>query len=247
MIRLYKSNMMRLFKNYFFLGGCAIALVLTLMTVKHKLDSVFVFLKGGSPEGIMFFMSAAMVAFFTIFTVIYTNTEYSNGVIRNKITAGFSQTQIYLSHLLTHISAALIMCVFYVLGGVIGGARYKAYYFKANIAFMLALFAYIAVINLIAMRLKNVVVAIVLAMAVLNISFNMVLFGNLVVTALKGKALFIGAVIYNISALGQWFVYTGFADEEVNPGFLVQLALSVIIFVLVTLIGLIKINKRDLA
>ena len=246
MIRIYKANMVRLVKNPFFLGGCALAFLLTLLAATHRMDNILTFLAAGGPDQIMFFMSAAMVAFFTIFTVIYTNTEYSNGVIRNKVISGCSQSQVYLSHYLTNVSAAVIMFVFYCLGGFLGGARYNAYFFKANIAFMFALFAYIAAVNAIAMRLKKVVFAIVASMLLLNTAFNAVMFGNLILSLLEGKALFIGSVIYNLSPLGQWFVYTGFTDETCNPGFAIQMVSSIVMIVLITLIGMLGINKRDL-
>lgn len=246
MIRIYKANIVRLVKNGFFLIGCALAFLLTLLAVKHKMDNILTFLAGGGPDIIMFFMSAAMVAFFKIFTVIFSNVEYSNGVIRNKITAGYSQTQIYLTHYLTHLTAALIMLVFHILGGVIGGARFDAYIFKAYVAFMVSLFAYIAAVNAIAMRLKKIVFAIVASMLLLNAAFNLLMFGNLILSILEGKALMIGSAIYNITPLGQWFVYTGFADDAANPGFAVQIIISIILITVATFLGLIKINKRDL-
>ena len=52
--------------------------------------------------------------------------------------------------------------------------------------------------------------------------------------------------LYNVSALGQWFTKTGFADEVANPGVKAQVLISFVIIIVMTFIGTFRLNKRDL-
>jgi hypothetical protein len=86
----------------------------------------------------------------------------------------------------------------------------------------------------------------IIAFLLLNVNFNMITFGNLMIMISKGVALKIAAVIYNISVLGQWFVHTGLSDEEANPGSIIQIIISICIIALAFIFGTSNINKRDL-
>ena len=121
MFNLYKANLRRLIANIYFIGGCAIALAVTFSFSKNIMSMAF--LGGRSAEVRMFFVSAAMIVFFTLVVPIFTNMEYSDGTIRNKIIAGHSQRNVYLSYLFAYFTQAVIMWSVYMAAGFLGGAK----------------------------------------------------------------------------------------------------------------------------
>lgn len=247
MLHLYKANVRRLLGNIYFIGGCLIALVVTYLFSAQIFTISF--MNGMKSEGRMFFVSAAMVVFFTIIVPVFNNMEYGDGTIRNKVIAGYSQTQIYLSLLLAYLTMAVIMWACYLLAGIAGGARLTGYAIVSNLVILFAVANYIATMMVISFRIKNLIAAVIAAMLVMNVCFNAVLFGNalLMVTDGKGMLQYVMSLIYNISAFGQWFARTGFADDVANPGAPVQILISCIIVAGLTLLGVAGINKRDLA
>ena len=244
MKHLYKANMTRLLQNLLFIGGCAIAFVTTFLVSRNIL--VISFLANRERQDRMFFVSAAMVAFFTIFVPIFTNIEYGDGVIRNKMIAGNTQKQIYFSHLFTHFTAAGIMWGCYMLGGICAGTFPDAKHLRINLVFLLAVLGYIAAIMAISYRLKKIVEVVIFSMLIFSACFNTVMFGNAVIMDTRGNAQKIAAVFYNIPVLGQWFSNTGFADAETNPGTFVQLIISVSVTLILTFLGTRNLKKRDL-
>lgn len=245
MNNLYKANSSRLFHNLLYIAGCLIAIVATAYFTAGNVHNSY-FDKMGE-ESRMLFISAAMIAFFTIFVPIFTNPEYTDGSIRNKIVLGYTQKQIYLSYLFSHFTAAFVMWLFYMAGGIIGGARPTGKTLIANFVILFAVFSYISFLLIISLRLKKMVVVAILSILALNVSYTSVMFGNALLTITEGTSRKIGAIIYNISSLGQWFSNSGFADDFTNPGLHIQLIISLVIILLTTAIGTLAINKRDLA
>ena len=125
MFNIYKGNLVRLVKNFLFVLGCILALVITYLITSGKFPLDF--LKTGKPEDNMFFASAAMVLYYSFFTTIFVTAEYHDGIIRNRIIAGFSQGNVYVASLLAQYSAVLIMFAVYMLGGLLGGAKFDAH------------------------------------------------------------------------------------------------------------------------
>lgn len=244
MFNLYKANMARLFKKSFYIFGLVVALAATYVFTSSTVEISF--LAGAEPVDRMVFVSAAMVAFFTIFVPIFTNSEYTDGVIRNKMISGLSQKEIYVSHLLTEISAAVIMWVCYMVGGILGGAKLDGNHIIADLVILVALFNYIATVLVVSFRLKKLVPVIIFAAIIFNCTFNSVMMGNLALMLTNGTTQKVMSWLYNVSALGQWFTYTGFAAEEAYPGVAAQLLISSVIIVLMTLVGTFRLNKRDL-
>lgn len=248
MINLYRSNMSRFLKNIYFIGGCIIAFTVTLAVASGSF--VFPFLTGASPSMRTFFVSAAMVVYFTVFIPVYTSAEYSDGVIRNKIIAGFSQTQIICSLYLSYISLALIMWACYIAGGMLGGAAPFGDFASANLAILVALMSFIAILMVLSFRLKKTVSVVIAAGVLFTVSFNMVLFGNLILMLLSdsgnGAAAYVASLVYNVNVLGQWFSLTGLADDVANPGIAAQLLISLCCIIAALLIGNLGLNKRDI-
>ena len=248
MLRLYKAYMARFLQNVFFLGGCVIALVVTFAVTSNRI--VFPFLEDLDPSRRMFFVTAAMVAFFTIFVPVFSNMEYTDGVIRNKMIPGFSQKQIFFSQYLSYVSLALIMWLCYLIGGIAGGANPFGEYLTANLVFLVALMSFISVVLMLSFRVTKTVVIIIIAGMMFSASFNMVLFGNLIlmIASDSGNAVaeLIAALIYNVNTLGQWFALSGFADDYANPGTPLQILLSLMVILLMTVLGTLGLKKRDL-
>ncbi|MCR5585456.1 MAG: hypothetical protein K6F63_08505 [Lachnospiraceae bacterium] len=243
MLNIYKANLRRVLKHGFYIFGCIVAFLGTMLSAYMP---IFPFLEGKTPEIRMFFVSAAMVAYFTIFIPIFCNVEYSDGVIRNKVIAGYSQTRIFLGHLLTQFTAVFIMWGFYMLGGLVGGARPKGEELISNIVVLFAVFAYAAVIQALSFRLRKPVPLVVSSAFLFQYCFSSVMFGNAILMNAKGTSAFVGSLIYNIPSLGQWFSRSGFADDIANPGALWQLGMSLLMIAVAGILGLYGIEKRNL-
>ena len=237
--------MRKLIKSKLYIAGLIIAIVVTFLFTNNGLNLGGVF-ERMTMTGRMFFISAAIVAFFTIYTPLFICEEYTEGSIKNKLIAGFTQKQIYGAGLLTQLSAAGIMWVLHFISGLFGGGRPNAEWFLEMLIFLLAIIGYVTVIYSLSFRLEKPIRSTIISFLLLNVNFNMITFGNLLIMISKGVALKIAAVIYNTSVLGQWFVHTGLSDEEANPGSVTQIIISVVIIALALLLGTSKINKRDL-
>lgn len=244
MKNLYKSIMIRIFKNPFYIFGCMAAFAITFI-VAWSNSPIQLPIKGDTNEK-MIFVSAAMVAFFTIFVPLITNTEYSDGVIRNKLILGYTQEDIYKSSLLAHMTAAFVMWGVYMLAGIIAGAKVNSKFILSNIVILLAVLSYVSTMMILAFRLTKMIPLIIGAMFVFQLYFNFVIFGNLFISLSKGVLNKIIVIIYNIPALGQWFSNTYLGEEFNNPGRIIQLLISVLVIIVCTFIGTYKLNKRDL-
>ena len=245
MFNIYKGNLIRLVKNFLFIGGCilAFAITFTIASGRFPID----FLQAGTPEDRTFFASAAMVLYFSFFTTIFVSVEYQDGIIRNRIISGFSQIEIYVASLFAQYSAVIIMYAAYLLGGVLGGARFNLHFLKLLGIFLLSLLAYVTVTNAIAFRIKKVVFSTILTMMLFNACFNMVMFGNAILNFMENEtALKIGKIIYNIHSLGQWFSMTPFSLDYTNPGYGVMIVLSCLVIIPAFSLPLIGLKKREL-
>ena len=245
MKNLYKANLRRLVGNIYFIGGCVIAILVTYLFSARIFTISFMGSMNSAER--MYFVSAAMVVFFTIIVPIFNNMEYGDGTIRNKIIAGYSQTEIYISLFLTYLTMALVMWGCYLLAGIVGGAKLTGGTIVSNLVILLAVANYIATMMIISFRIKNLIAAVVAAMVVMNLCFNSVLFGNALMMYSKGTVQKVMSIVYNISAFGQWFARTGFSDDIANPGAPVQILISCVIVVGLTLLGIAGIDKRDIA
>ena len=244
MKNLYKANLYRMIKRPDYLLGCVIALVVTCAITSGAY--AFPFLAAKTADIRMLFTGAAMVLFFSIFPPLFINPEYADGCIRNRIIAGFSQRQVYLSHLLSMVSAMTFMFICYLIGGLIGGAAFEAKTLEALFVLFIAVCAYAVLAATVSFRFRKIIASMLTTMLIFNVCFNGLLFGNAILSILNGAALRVGAVIYNINALGQWFCLTGYADDVANPGSGIQILLSLMIMVISFVFGMAGLDKRDL-
>jgi hypothetical protein len=246
MNNLYKANMKRITGNIVFIGGCIIAFLATfgftanLMGMTGRFDEM-------GPERRMFFISIAMMGFFTIFVPLYTNAEYRHGVIRNKIAAGYSQKEIYFSHLFGHLTAMSIMMASYLLGGILGGARDFGKMAVVNGVLFFALCGYISTMMFISFRITKIVLVSIVAFMILNICYTGIMMGNMLISfVLEGAARYVGIIVYNMTLFGQWFSATGLADDLVNPGRLQQIVISIAVTLVMVFFATFGLEKRDL-
>ena len=245
MKNIYKANMRKLMKSKFYIAGLIIAIVVTFMFTGDMMGFGGIFDEMGA-AGRMHFIGAAIIAFFTIYTPLFVCEEYTEGSIKNKLIAGFTQKEIFGAGILVQISAMFIMWLTYIVAGFIGGARPEGHGIGIYLITLVAMTGYVALVYSVSFRLSKPVRSAIVSFIILNVCFNMVTFGNLLIMISEGTALKIAAVIYNISALGQWFVYTGLADDAANPGAVLQIFVSLVIVILSVLFGISKINTRDL-
>ena len=245
MFNIYKGNVLRLVKNTIFIIGCMLAFVITFLITVGKFPLEFLLSLEKADR--MLFASAAMTLYFSFFTTLFVTVEYKDGVIRNRIISGFSQTQVYIASLLAQYSAVVIMHIFYLLGGLLGGAKQSGDFLMKILIYFLALIAYVTVTNAIAFRNKRVVASTILTMVLFNLCFQSVLVGNAIISFMEdAKAIKIAKMIYNIHALGQWFSLIPFSFDYTNPGYPVLIALSFAIIIPASVIGLIGLKKREL-
>jgi hypothetical protein len=249
MINIFKANLHRLFKNIYFIGGCLIALAVTYGFSSRTLSfGPFRSLNGGQ---IMFFVSAAMVLFFTVYAPISICSSFSEGFIRNRIISGYTQKEDYLAHVLALEVAVVVMHVFYFVGGVIGvvksGDPLSTIPVLNIILMLIAVFGYTALIASISYRFKNMIAGVVAGMLIFNFAYSFVMFGNFFLMISAGKPSFkIAAFVYNINVLGQWFANTPYVDNGVNTGAPMQVISSIAVLALSVFIGCIGLEKRDL-
>lgn len=248
MINIYKANMHKLIKNVFFILGNIIAFAVTAATTSGNFTLPF--LAKYTVADRMFFVSAAMVVFFSVFSPFMVCPEYGDGVIRNRIIAGYKQVHDYAALILTMVSAVLIMSLFYILGGVAGalisGNSISDLSWIAVITMIFATIGYSILVASLCYRAKNIIAGAFIGMGMLNLAFNFVMFGNALVAFSKGVVHAIALFIYNVNSLGQWFSNTPFIDDNVNPGNAVQMLLTAGIIVISVLIGTAKLERRDL-
>ena len=112
--KLLRANFFRLIKNKIFWG----IIVITLGITSVLLFNTIINNQGETKESIdrllvmyMYFIGIAMA----IFTSLFVGTEYSDGVLRNKIVIGHSRKHIYLADLITSIIVGLCIQLIYML------------------------------------------------------------------------------------------------------------------------------------
>lgn len=245
MINIYKANMRKLFKSKLYLIGLIIAVVVTHQFTGNLMGFGGVF-NEMTPAGRMHFVSAAIVGFFTIYTPLFVCEEYSEGSIKNKFISGFTQKEMFGGGMMTQLSAAFIMWVLHILAGVVAGARPSGAWWVDIITDFIAMLGYVAVVYALSFRITKIVASAIISFVVMNVAFNTITFGNMFLMITKGVLYKIVTIAYNVSCLGQWFVHTGLMGDEANPGAPVQIILSVCIIVSSNILGMTKLDKRDL-
>jgi len=99
--------------------------------------------------------------FAAVFTTLYLSIEYSGGVMRNKIIAGHTRKNIYLSNLTLSFLASIFMTFMGLLGGLVGIPTFGVWkisgfsIFCYMLILILFLLAFCAIFTFISMLLPN--------------------------------------------------------------------------------------------
>lgn len=242
MLNLIKGNILRLLKNKIYLGGCVIAFF---VTYYFTMSRPVAFMARWSENCIMIFVSAATILYFSFFTGLFVGTEYSDGVIRNKMIAGHSQLKIYVSDYLSLVLAMIFMFVMWLMGGILGGGRLDSELCVYTIVALCYNAAYIAIMMAISFRIKKQIFSVIAGMSIFYFMTNMVLLGNFFVSSLDGVVQKIAAVFYSMNVFGQYFIHLGLMDEGADLGLGVRLFLSLLILVIASLAGTMELKNRD--
>ena len=120
MYKLLNASFSRLRKNKIFLGLVILTIIIAaFMLISEYLDKVkysSVFGISSNTTDILLTNFINIIGFFiAIFTSLFVGAEYSDGTIRNKIVAGHSRKNIYLSNLIVSIVVGLILEFIYLI------------------------------------------------------------------------------------------------------------------------------------
>lgn len=244
MKNLVKIGLTRLYKNFFYILGCVLAVVITnWFLVTTPIPQ----LAHHSKESVAILLSGAILLFFSFFVGLFMGNENEDGILRNKVIAGHTQMEIYISNYITLLVAMLVMLVCWMVGAVLGGVSIGKEILVYSVVAIFYNAAFIAIVQALVFRIKKQVTGIVISMAYFYLLLTSVLFGNLLymLTAENTLMSTVVVVFYNISALGQCFARTALADPGLANS-LIQIPVSVVVIMVATVVGTLGLRKRDI-
>lgn len=120
MYKLLNASFYRLRKNKIFLGLVILTIIIAVfMLVSEYLNNIkysSVFGISSNTTDILLMKFINIIGFFiAIFTSLFVGAEYSDGTIRNKIVAGHSRKNIYLSNLIVSILVGIFLELIYLI------------------------------------------------------------------------------------------------------------------------------------
>ena len=116
MNRLIISTFRRLWKSkIFWLGMSAMCVFGIIVTYARKRDGDILGAEYGTPDGILFIGATYFLITAAVFVTLFIGDEHASGTWRNKITAGYSRTEIYLTYLFVTTVASLLMHLSYIV------------------------------------------------------------------------------------------------------------------------------------
>lgn len=101
--------------RFFWLGMIVMFCAGVFISINHWYHMRQDQIPGASLDNIYFGYSLFIGVLCAVFCSLFIGTEYSDGVIRNKLIVGHTRAGIYLSNLLVSVAAALLMCLSYLL------------------------------------------------------------------------------------------------------------------------------------
>lgn len=246
MKNLVKIGLIRLYKHWFYIVGCILAFVITVWFLETRPIPQ---LAHHSAESVAILLSGAIIVYFSMFIGIFMGSEAEDGILRNKVMAGHTQLEVYVSHYVTFLLALIGMLVCWFLGAMVGGTQVTADFIEYTCIAFLYNAAYIAIIQAIVFRMKKMVSGVVLGLGIFYFLAANVLISNYIYMVLSdmGQPIMVTlfSVIYNMSAVGQCFARTALADPGLGTTG-VQVSVSLGLIVLASLLGTLKLKKRDI-
>ncbi len=150
MRKLYRAECYRmLHSRLFLLLVLAVALISAVEGWSCALGAQEALANGESVVTEDFYYSLApyLGVYCAAFISLFLGDEYANGTIRNKLIAGHSRGELYLSYFAVSYTGCAILCAGWLLGSLTGRFRFGpfSYGLRANLACVLAILAFTAV------------------------------------------------------------------------------------------------------
>ncbi len=252
MKNLYKANMLRLFKDKLYYAGLILAAVMTYSISLGNMELLK--MHNISHNECMKLISGAVYCFIGIYAAVFQGIEFSDGVIRNKITMGYTKKQIYISHLLVSFSMMVIMEIVWFISGLAAGGTVDRDLIGYAFSMMFSMFSYCAFMTFLSFITRKPAAAGGFGTVLFYALFTLCLITNYLYAFLSEKAATKIIVLFeNVNAVGQWFLNTIFASTEVSSGgypnsygIPAQILISIALVILFTLLGTHKLSKQDI-
>ncbi len=120
MNNLVLAGIQRLKKSSIFFAGLLSMLAVTVYYMLTKSNESTMFVGQYYLDNFYFDIGPFMGVFCAVFISLFIGTEYSDGVIRNKIIVGHSRTKVYLSNFIVSLIACESFVLMWIIGGLVG-------------------------------------------------------------------------------------------------------------------------------
>lgn len=244
---LFRVHCARLFRHKIFLAGTVIAFAATYwftsnaagMDLLHQINTDFDF---------ALMASLGIPAFFSVFTALFFSAEYTGGTIRNKLICGKSRTMIYFSAFLTMELAMLIMTAAWAAGGLLAADTLPGV--GVMISSIVNIISYntaqIAFLIIISMNMTNEGAVTAIEFMSFQASFFAVMMLQMMAGSVSDAAGKVIAVIINMIPMGQWLSHSAISDSSIHMPAYIQLIISAVMIVLMSVIGSRKFAEKDI-
>lgn len=275
MSRLLSANFSRLGKNKLFLFALALMAALSVFTmVQYVLEADKAEAYGYSIyfDECYFIMAPFIGLFITVVAIFFLSTDYGDGTIRNKITAGHTRAEIYSANLITCVFISALFDVVWLVFGLVGlpfmecsqGIGQMLLYALVTLLFNISAAAIVTLVGmLISNKAISVTVSILLFFGLLMVLSYIIIaldepemYGYMEMTAdgmqmvgpvenpqyISGALRVVFECIANTLPYGQAIMLSNMALEHI----VFNIAASVFLMVIVSAIGIIAFNKKDI-
>ncbi len=188
MKRLFRANFVRLLRDKVFWISSGILLIYAIVYMLNACRQERSGLVGTHFLEDYYFQFAIFIGLFAaVFTTPYLSTEYSDGIMRNKIIGGHTRKNIYLSNLALSFLASLFMTFMGFLGGLVGIPTFGVWKISGFSVFchiliiIMFLLAFCAVFTFISMILPNRSIS---AVATILTFFGLLLMASMMINKL---------------------------------------------------------------
>ncbi len=213
MKRLFHANLVRLLRDKVFWLSNGILLIYTVVYMLNACRQERSGLVGTHFLEDYYFQFTIFIGLFTaVFTTLYLSTEYSDGIMRNKIIGGHTRRNIYLSNLTLSFLASIFMTFMGLLGGLVGIPTFGVWkingfsMFCRILILILFLLAFCAIFTFISMLLPNKSVSAVITILTF---FGLLLMASMMMNKLDQPAM-ISDTILTVDGIQ-------FSDPMPNP------------------------------
>lgn len=190
MRNLLSASMFRLMRNKLLYVGIAVNILIVIYTMIHGYhytqNSAFTY----KLEELFFLFPMINLISSGVFCGLFLSSEYSDGVLRNKLMVGRTRSQVYLANLVTSGIYGVLICLAAIVTGLCAGVPLLGWFQEAELSQVLlyALFALvntwvcIALFTLISMLIANRGIAVAVCVV---LAFGLLFFGQYLMTSLS--------------------------------------------------------------